>query len=63
MNYWKTLDEWHRKFWENIESIGDSLSDKDTRYWNDYFILCKACFRPLQGEVFGNGHYLFRKPE
>lgn len=63
MNYWKTLDEWHRKFWENMRVLQGRLSEKEISHWNDYFILCKACFRPLSGTAFGNGHYLFRKPE
>ena len=63
MNYWKTLDEWHCKFWENISDLQKKLSGKEISYWNDYFILCKACFRPLSGTAFGNGHYLFRKPK
>ena len=63
MNYWKTLDEWHRRFWSNVDKLQNHLPIERLQFWNDYFILCKACFRPLQGEVFGNGHYLFRKPE
>jgi len=63
MNYWKTLDEWHNNFWKNTDSLRDRLSEEDIAYWNDYFILCKACFRPLSGTAFGNGHYLFRKPK
>ncbi len=63
MNYWKTLDEWHQSFSRNMFFLLHHLGAARLRYWNDYFILCKACFRPLQGEAFGNGHYLFRKPE
>ncbi|WP_456372877.1 SAM-dependent methyltransferase [Thiolapillus sp.] len=63
MNYWKTLDAWHNKFWQNIDGLGSRLSEEDISYWNDYFILCKACFLPGNGAWFGNGHYLFRKPE
>ncbi|HID72856.1 TPA: methyltransferase [Candidatus Micrarchaeota archaeon] len=62
LNYWKTLDEWHRRFWENIDQLSQKLDNVRLSYWNDYFILCKACFRPLSGTAFGNGHYLFRKP-
>jgi len=61
MNYWKTLDEWHKRFWENLENITKKNKNLDVEYWNDYFILCKACFLPENGSVFGNGHYLFRK--
>ena len=61
MNYWRTLDEWHNRFWKNIEDIRDSNNNLDIEYWNDYFILCKACFLPEGGAVFGNGHYLLRK--
>lgn len=62
MNYWRTLDEWHRLFWDQIGTLFDHLSDERIRFWNDYFILCKACFLPKQGTLFGNGHYLFSKP-
>ena len=61
MNYWKTLDEWHRRFWENREVLMEKLGEERINYWNDYFILCKACFLPENGELFGNGHYLFSK--
>lgn len=63
MNYWKTLDEWHRRFWDNIDTLSDHLTIDRIRHWNDYFILCKACFLPMQGALFGNGHYLFNKPK
>jgi len=62
LNYWRTLDEWHRRFWEQVEMLHDHLGIDRIRFWNDYFILCKACFLPMQGALFGNGHYLFRKP-
>ncbi|HID45362.1 MAG TPA: methyltransferase domain-containing protein [Chromatiaceae bacterium] len=63
MNYWTTLDEWHKRFWSNIEEIRKHLPAKRIRFWSDYFILCKACFLPKEGAFFGNGHYLFQKPE
>lgn len=62
MNYWTTLDDWHRRFWEHINTLYEHLDIERIRFWNDYFILCKACFLPLQGELFGNAHYLFKKP-
>jgi len=63
MNYWRTLDEWQKRFWENLESLyGETLkSEEEVRHWSDYFVLCKACFAPASGALFGNGHYLFRK--
>ena len=62
-NYWRTLDDWHRRFWENTSKLSEQMDDVRIEYWNDYFILCKACFLPEEGAFFGNGHYLFRKPE
>lgn len=62
MNYWRTLDEWHRRFSANLPRLAQHLDEKRLRYWNDYFILCKACFRPAGGTLYGNGHYLFQKP-
>jgi cyclopropane-fatty-acyl-phospholipid synthase len=63
MNYWKTLDEWHRRYWQHIEELYETPLDIDAiRHWNDYFILCKAVlFAPLRGSVYGNGHFLFRR--
>ncbi|MCW8907016.1 MAG: class I SAM-dependent methyltransferase [Sedimenticola sp.] len=65
MNYWRTLDEWHRRFWVNIDSLYGSILDEDgVRYWNNYFSVCKVVlFAPNRGEFFGNGHYLYRKRE
>ncbi len=63
MNYWRTIDEWHKRLWQNMDRIfGSVISDQqEAKYWNDYFILCKSCFVPFKGELFGNGHFLFRK--
>jgi cyclopropane-fatty-acyl-phospholipid synthase len=64
-NYWRTLDEWHRRYWENIDKLYPGvLNASAVKYWNDYFVLCKAVlFGPLNGEIYGNGHYVFRRPE
>jgi cyclopropane-fatty-acyl-phospholipid synthase len=63
LNYWRTLDEWHRRFWAHMDQLyGPVLSLEGVRHWNDYFSLCKTVlFAPLEGRVYGNGHYLFRK--
>ena len=62
MNYYRTLDQWHQRFWENIEQLYPSvLSEEAIKHWNDYFVLCKACFAPEDGAVYGNGHFLYRK--
>ncbi len=63
LNYWRTLEEWHRRFWDNIGTLnGPILSEKEVGHWNDYFVQCKVVlFAPGEGNVYGNGHYLFRK--
>lgn len=61
MNYWTTLNEWHKRFWKNIDRLKDHLPEERLVFWSDYFILCKACFLPGDGAYFGNGHYLFKK--
>ncbi len=61
LNYWRTLDAWHQRFWKNIEFLDSRLSLDEIRHWNDYFILCKACFSPADGTCFGNGHFRYRK--
>jgi cyclopropane-fatty-acyl-phospholipid synthase len=64
MNYWKTLDEWHRRFWSSIEKLHPaSLSIEDIKEWNSYFVLCKTMFNPDNGRSYGNGQFLFSKRE
>jgi len=63
LNYWRTLDEWHRRYWENIPCLYKSVFDTTKiAHWNEYFSLCKAVFAPMEGNFYGNSHYLFRKP-
>jgi cyclopropane-fatty-acyl-phospholipid synthase len=62
MNYWKTLDEWHRRFWEGIEQLYPAcLSIEEVEDWNKYFTLCKAMFKPNNGRSYGNGQFLYIK--
>lgn len=63
LNYWRTLDAWHRNFWKNLPALyGSMLDAQAVRHWNEYFSLSKACFAPAHGSLYGNGHLLFRKP-
>ena len=62
MNYWKTLDEWHKRYWQAIDTLfPDHLTIADVEIWNRYFVLCKTMFSPNQGKSYGVGHYLFEK--
>jgi cyclopropane-fatty-acyl-phospholipid synthase len=62
INYWKTLDKWHKNFWENIHNIYPGTMDAErVKFWNNYFVLCKAMFLPENGKAYGNGQYLFYK--
>jgi len=62
INYWKTLDLWHMNFWKNITTIyPDRIDLERVRYWNDYFVLCKAMFFPENGTAYGNGQFLYKK--
>jgi len=63
MNYWRTLDEWHCQYWENIAELYPRVLDSAAvKHWNDYFVLCKAVlFAPLDGEIYGNAHYVFQR--
>jgi cyclopropane-fatty-acyl-phospholipid synthase len=62
INYWKTLEKWHANFWANINNIYPVMMDSSrVKYWNDYFVLCKAMFLPENGAAYGNGQYLFYK--
>ncbi len=63
VNYWKTLDEWQRRYWLNMPDLfGTVLDDDSVRHWNEYFSIFKACFIASDGTQVGLGHYLFRKP-
>lgn len=62
MNYWKTLDDWHMRFWESIEQLCPAyLSIEEVENWNRYFSLCKAMFIPNRGTSYGNGQFLYIK--
>ena len=64
INYWKTLEKWHANFWQNIAQIYPEKMDSErVRYWNNYFVLCKAMFLPENGLAYGNGQYLFYKKD
>lgn len=63
MNYWRTIDAWHRRYWEHMDRLyPDILSAEAVGFWNEYFTFCKVMFAPENGTVVGNAHYLFRKP-
>ena len=63
LNYWKTLDEWHKRFWNSIDELYPKyLTLEEVEDWNKYFTLCKTMFIPNQGRSYGNGHYLYEKP-
>lgn len=61
-NYWKTLDEWHKRFWDAIDKLYPHyLSLEQAGRWNRYFSLSKSMFYPHNGKSYGNGQYLYRK--
>lgn len=62
LNYWKTIDEWHKRFWLAIEKLYPMyLSIEEVEDWNKYFSLCKTMFSPNNGSSYGNGQYLYIK--
>lgn len=62
MNYWTTLDAWHRRFWLAIERLfPEHLSISEVESWNNFFSLSKAMFMADEGRSYGVGHYLYRK--
>jgi cyclopropane-fatty-acyl-phospholipid synthase len=62
MNYWHTLDEWHKRFWNEIDELYPKhLSAYEVEDWNRYFSLCKSMFRPHNGKSYGNGQFLYEK--
>ena len=61
-NYWKTLDEWHKRFWSEIDRLFPShLSVSEVESWNSFFALSKAMFGADHGRSYGVGHYLYEK--
>jgi len=61
LNYWRTLDQWHQRYWKNIPDLYSAVFDiAAIKYWNEYFSLCKAMFAPMDGQFYGNSHYLFK---
>ncbi|MCB1760151.1 MAG: class I SAM-dependent methyltransferase [Gammaproteobacteria bacterium] len=64
LNYWRTLDAWHLRYWQSIERLqGSVLDERQIRHWNDYFVLSKVVlFAPCNGEIYGNGQFLFTRP-
>jgi cyclopropane-fatty-acyl-phospholipid synthase len=62
LNYWKTLDEWHKRFWNSIDNLyPELLTIDEVKDWNKYFSLCKTMFSPDKGMSYGNGQYLYEK--
>jgi cyclopropane-fatty-acyl-phospholipid synthase len=62
LNYWRTLDVWHRHLWNNMDRVYGQIFGADgVRHWNQFFSLSKACFTPADGTVVGVGQFLFRK--
>lgn len=60
LNYWRTLDSWHKRFWSSIDQLFPSqLNKSQVDDWNKYFSLCKAMFAPCDGTLYGNGQYLY----
>lgn len=63
-NYWRTLDDWHHRYWQNVPGLfASNFGIEAIRYWNDYFMLCKAMFAPLDGTFYGNSQYLFKRKQ
>jgi len=61
LNYWRTLDEWHRRYWHSLPALYQTTFDHEQiAHWNNYFSLCKAMFAPMDGHFYGNSHYLFK---
>jgi cyclopropane-fatty-acyl-phospholipid synthase len=61
LNYWRTLNDWHQRYWINIPDLYGAVFDTAAiKYWNEYFSLSKAMFAPMDGQFYGNSHYLFK---
>ncbi len=59
-NYVRTLDDWHKRFWQGIDDLYPAvISLEEVDYWNKYFVLCKSTFAPMNGTKYGVGHFLY----
>lgn len=59
-NYGRTLEDWHHRYWKSIPDLyNNGFGIEAIKYWNEYFLLCKAMFAPLDGTFYGNSQYLF----
>ena len=62
MNYWRTVDAWHRRYWEQLDHLYPAVLDAEAvRFWNEYFTFSKIIFVPEDGTVVGNGQFLYTK--
>jgi cyclopropane-fatty-acyl-phospholipid synthase len=63
-NYWNTLEEWHHRYWKSLPDLyNEDFGIDAIKHWNEYFLLCKAMFAPLDGTFYGNSHYLFKREQ
>ncbi len=63
-NYFQTLEDWHRQFWEGIDELYPSVVNaEEVEDWNKYFVLCKAMFPPENGTKYGVGQFLYEARE
>jgi cyclopropane-fatty-acyl-phospholipid synthase len=63
LNYWRTLDSWHRNLWDRLpDAFGTPRCSDALRHWNQFFSLCKSCFAPSEGQMLGVGQFRLRKP-
>ena len=62
LNYKRTVEVWHRNFWQNIARIRThpELDERFLRAWDLYLRLCIAVFGGMGGRNVGNGQYLLR---
>ncbi len=62
MNYKRTLIEWRRNFWRNIERVRGhpGMTEQFVRTWDLYLRFCIAAFGGMGGRNVGNGQYLLR---
>jgi len=64
LNYWRTLEEWHQRYWNSIPELYGTVFDiAAIKHWNEYFSISKAMFAPLDGTFYGNSQYLFKRKD
>lgn len=58
LHYYRTLNEWRKRFWDNVDEIRSMYDEKFVRMWNLYLVSAAASFYTGSNHLF---QFLFSK--